>query len=204
MDQDYPRSLERRDGEKKGKFLALAAVVAMMAMAGFATDGVFAKSPKQSDPNIDKLVWNGTAHAKPGFLNPDLNCKGHRLFFALSQGNTLGNMTWVFDPAYTKNVELVDWVGAATEFHVDQDFAAVIYVVLRGANGSNLHLVCTDQFIDDDLDDLCEVGDINLTRGNGIDTVKLTTNLVEDDYEEVLWQFDGNWRMFQIKVYSLK
>lgn len=178
------------------------------AMAILLAAPAMAKSPSQ-DPGTGRLLWNGTAHAKPGFINPDLNCIGNRLFFQLGNGTTLGTMLWVFDPDNTVDVDLVDCVGPATEFQVDEQVALVVYVVLRGPKTSTLNLVCDDIVPgpptgdQGPVDDLCEIATANLTRGKNMDTVRVLKNIVENVYEDVLWTFDGDWRMFQIKVYAL-
>ena len=94
-------------------------------------------------------------------------------------------------------------MGPTTEFEVDEAVEVVIYVVLRGPITSTLNLLCTELTIDVNNNDLCEIGTANLTRGNGNDIVKVSSNIFDDAFEELLWTFDGDWRVFQIKVYEL-
>jgi len=195
--------------------LALCGVAVLGLALAFATGSASARSPSQ-DPGTGKLLWAGTVHAKPGFINPDLNCTGNRIFFELGNGSTLGTILWEFDntPEFASgDVALVDCVGPAAEFEVDEAVELVVYVVLRGPKTSTLNLVC-DDIVDGQptdpptgdtgpVDDLCEIGTANLTRGNGQDIVRVHSNIAEDTFEDLLWTFDGDWRVFQIKVYEL-
>jgi hypothetical protein len=72
-------------------------------------------------------------------------------------------------------------------------------IKLVGPKTSSLNLVCTDVVDYLGVDDLCMVGSVNLQRNA---TTKIMHNIVENQYEEVLWTFAGNWKIFQVQVYE--
>ncbi len=81
------------------------------------------------------------------------------------------------------------------------NFAVVLRVM--GPKTSALNFVCTeltnDKITPDE--DLCVIDETTFKKGNSFTAVM--KNIADDDYEQVLWQLSGDWKIFQVRLYQL-
>ena len=160
------------------------------------------------DPDVGKKLWNFNviAHPSGDWSADDEVCpnNGNRMFFAANGTNTMGTITWQLIPGATPDFRITDCDGTFdTHGAVAVNESLTFWVVIKlvGPKTSTLTNVCTNVVVSTNADDLCllEGQPVHLTRNA---TTKIMKNLVDNAYEEVLWTFWGDWKVFQVQVYE--
>ena len=157
------------------------------------------------DNDVGKMLYKFNVIAVPqsDWVVSDSECtnNGHRIFFERGNGNTLGEILWHLQPNLKPSFQIQDCDGtndAEADVWANESQRFYVMVRLLGPKTSTLHLVCTD-IIDEGIDDLCLIDSVHLQRNS---TTKIMENVVDNEYEEVLWEFSGNWRIFEVRIYE--
>jgi hypothetical protein len=66
---------------------------------------------------------------------------------------------------------------------------------------SSLSLRCKDLVDAGPNDDLCIIDDVLVPINRNV-TTKIMANIVDNEMEEVLWSFQGDWRIFEVRIYE--
>ena len=156
-------------------------------------------------PTVGKQLFkfNVIATPKSDWVVPDGECtnNGHRIFFQRGNGNTLGEIAWLFRPGASPNFDIQDCDGTHDEtatVQVNEQQAFYVMVRLLGPRTSTLTLTCAE-ILDQGLDDLCVIGTENLQRKA---MTKIMENIVDNMNEDVLWTLSGDWRIFEVRIYE--
>ena len=156
-----------------------------------------------SDVGKQLFKFNVIAVPQSDWVVPDSECtnNGHRIFFQRGNGNTLGSINWSFVPGNNPSWDIEDCDGtndAEADVSVDESQTFYVMVRLLGPKTSSLSLTCTE-IIDEGADDLCLVGTVNLKKNA---MTKIMSNIVDNEFESVLWEFQGDWRIFEVRIYE--
>lgn len=186
-----------------GKLVARAAIGASLGMF-FATSSIAAPP---GVVNLGHKLFQFNVIAKPGGWDPSIDsnaCNGARIFFAKDSGgahNTLGTITWNLDPTVS-GFQLTDCNGTDGFATVTADEKVNFAVVIRiqGAATSALNLVCM-VVTQSAGDNLCMIGSGTFKKGNSF--TRVLTNIADNTFEQVLWTFSGDWKIFQVRLYAL-
>jgi len=154
------------------------------------------------DSDVGKKLWNFNVIATPNgdWAEDDSVCSnnGSRMFF---EEDTIGTIRWSLYPNANQDFKITDCDGTSDgtgAVAANESLRFWVMVKLVGPKTSELNLVCQD-VIDEGVDDLCVVGSVNLSRNA---TTKIMHNIVDNEYEEVLWTLSGDWKIFQVLVYE--
>jgi len=133
------------------------------------------------------------------------SCNGARIFFQESNGNSMGTIGWDFTPGLQQNfvVDDCDGTDGLAEIDVNADYEILVYVRVMGKAGSYINLLCEDVVEDPDApgNDLCLIDTVTrLDKGKSF--TKIMNNLAEDEFERVLWTWDGDWKIFQVRIHE--
>jgi hypothetical protein len=154
---------------------------------------------------VGKKLWNFTviAHPSGDWSADDDVCpnNGNRIFFEEGNGNTLGTIRWHLEPNNNPDFDITDCDGTYdgdADVFANESLRFWVMIKLVGPKTSALNVVCQDVVVSDNQDDLC-VYSGGITRNS---TTKIFSNLVDNEYEEVLWSLSGDWKVFQVLVYE--
>lgn len=154
------------------------------------------------DSDVGKKLWNFNVIATPNgsWAEDDSVCSnnGSRMFF---EEDSIGTIRWSLYPNANQDFNITDCDGTSDgtgAVAANESLRFWVMIKLVGPKTSSLELTCLD-VIDEGVDDLCVVGTVNLTRNS---TTKIMHNVVDNEYEEVLWTFQGDWKIFQVLVYE--
>jgi len=155
------------------------------------------------DSDVGKKLWNFNVIATPNgsWAEDDSVCgnNGSRIFF---EEDTIGTIRWSLWPNANQDFNITDCDGTSDgtgAVAANESLRFYVMIKLVGPKTSTLNLVCQDVIDYIGVDDLCMVGEVNLQRNA---TTKIMQNVVEGQYEEVLWTFQGDWKIFQVLVYE--
>lgn len=157
------------------------------------------------DSDVGKKLWsfNVIAHPSSDWSEDDSECSnnGSRIFF--EEGDT-GTIRWSLWPNNNPDFDITDCDGTYDQtgaVSVNESLRFWVMIKLVGPKTSTLTNVCTDVIVSDNQTDLCllEGQPVNLQRNA---TTKIMYNLADGAYEEVLWTFWGDWKIFQVQVYE--
>jgi hypothetical protein len=159
-----------------------------------------------SDVGKQLFKFNVIAVPQSDWVVPDGECtnNGRRIFFERGNGNTLGDIRWQFVPGNTPSWDIEDCDGTSPDDNeavvsVDESQSFWVMVRLLGPKPSTLQIVC-QEIVEEGADDLCVIaGPVNLKRNA---MTKIMSNIVDNEYEEVLWSLSGNWRIFEVRIYE--
>jgi len=160
------------------------------------------------DPDVGKKLWNFNviAHPSGDWSANDSVCpnNGNRMFFSANGSNTMGSITWHLTPNATPAFKITDCDGTFDgdgDVNVNESLNFWVVIKLVGPKTSTLTNVCTNVVTSDNAADLCLLTGqpVHLTRNS---TTKIMKNLADGVYEEVLWEFWGDWKVFQVQVYE--
>jgi hypothetical protein len=181
--------------------LALAATLFLPAKALALPGGI-------SADEVGKLLYNFNVIAVPNeWVAPDSLCPnaGHRIFFQYVTSGPVGRILWTVDPLAPQSIRITDCDGTTDdEANVVVNGAGkfIVFVKLLGPLQSSIDLTCIDT--DLNLQDLCLVDTVTLTRTGSKDFVKIMADLLADDLENVTWILDNStgFRILQVRVYQ--
>jgi hypothetical protein len=224
IDSDHCRGLEGEAGEvgphdflsgwldgrpsarrEEGPVRRLSVLVALFMLALMVAPVTAAPKGDARDDNVGKKLWNFNviAHPSGDWSADDDVCpnNGNRVFF--EEGDT-GMIRWHLYPGNNPDFDIVDCDGTYdrdADVNVNESLEFWVMIKLVGPNTSTLYNVCEDVVVSDNQDDLCllEPQPVNLQRNA---TTKIFSNLADNEYEEVLWTFWGDWKIFQVQVYE--
>jgi len=190
---------------KRLSILAIASVVACAFLTLFA---VSSNANPNGVINVGKKLFQFNVIAKPGGWDPTVQqaCNGARIFFA--EGNagangTMGEIFWNLDPNVT-GFEITDCNatdGNAT-VTADELINFAFFIRVQGPVTSELNLVCTVLTVTPDAGNLCLVGGVQkFSKGNSF--TKIGFNLADGIFEQVLWTFSGDWKIFDVRLYQI-
>lgn len=155
------------------------------------------------DSDVGKKLWNFNVIATPNgsWVEDDTACSnnGSRIFF---EEDTIGTIRWSLYPYANQDFNITDCDGTSDgtgAVAANESLSFYVMIKLVGPKTSSLNLVCEDVVDYIGVDDLCMVDSVNLTRNA---TTKIMQNVVENQYEEVLWTMSGDWKIFQVLVYE--
>jgi hypothetical protein len=159
------------------------------------------------DPNVGKKLYQFNVLAKPNaWVADDTTCpnNGSRIFFQEDGDNTLGTLHWYLDPTANQDFNITDCNGTVDgdgTIVADESINFWVMIKLVGPKTSTLTNVCTDVIDVIGVDDLCLLNGtpVHLNRNS---TTKIMQNVAENQFEEVLWQFSGDWKIFQVLIYE--
>jgi hypothetical protein len=162
----------------------------------------------KGDPEAGKMLNKFNVILLPEGSNwgqSNASCNGSRIFFQESNGNTMGNIEWDFTPGAQRDFVVSDCDGTDDRLaviDVDGAYEILVYVRVHGKAGHYIQLTCDNVIEDPDNpgNDLCLID--TETIGKGKSFTKVMNNLAEDDYEEVLWSWDGDWKIFEVRIYE--
>jgi hypothetical protein len=154
----------------------------------------------------DGWNFNVIAHPSGDWSADDAECpnNGNRIFFEESGGNTLGTIRWHLYPGNNPDFDIVDCDGTYDgdgDVNVNESLRIWVMIKLVGPKTSTLTNVCVDEIDYIGVDDLCLLNGtpVNINRNS---TTKIMMNAVDNQYEQVLWTFWGDWKVFQVQVYE--
>ena len=157
------------------------------------------------DSDVGKKLFNFNVIAVPNgdWVVDDSECtnNGKRIFFEQGDGNTLGTIKWALYPDQNQSFDIQDCDGTGDSFaEIWANELQRFYVMIKlvGPKTSSLNVVCTDVIDYLGVDDLCLYSG-GITRNS---TTKIMENVAEGQYEEVLWEFSGDWKIFQVLIYE--
>ena len=132
------------------------------------------------------------------------SCNGARIFFQ-EGGPALGKIGWDFNVGQQQNFVIDDCNGTDGEAEIDVNEAWEIAVFLRvhGRAGSYLDLTCKNVFEDGSGNDLCLIDNVKIRYNKSNSFTKIMKNIADGEYERVLWEFDGDWKIFEVRLYEL-
>ena len=184
-------------------FIPRAGIAALLGML-FATSA-FADPPK-GVVNVGRKLAQFNVIAKPGAWDPTVGnfCNGARIFFAQDNGganDTLGRITWNLDPTVT-GTQITDCNGTDGFATVTADESVNFAMFLRvmGPVTSQLNFVCT-VVVQSLNDNLCMITSDTFKKGNSF--ARIGTNIADEAFAQVLWDFSGDWKVFQVRLYEL-
>ena len=159
------------------------------------------------DPDVGKKLYQFNVLAKPNaWVADNTTCpnNGSRIFFQEDGDNTLGTLHWTLDPAANQDFNITDCNGTVDgdgDIVADESINFWVMIKLVGPKTSTLTNVCTDVIDVIGVDDLCLLNGqpVHLSRNA---TTKIMQNVAENEFEEVLWQFSGDWKIFQVLIYE--
>lgn len=185
-------------------FLSVFAFIVLV--VGFTLTGAIDTSAKPKglrDTCLGKKIDSFNVILKPNNWDAGGNaCNGSRIFFDYDGGGPIGKITWELDPTATgSTIEDCDGTDGYATVIVDedeQDFVVAIRVV--GHQNSRLDLAC-EEVVNPDLagannEDLCIYDFVSIHKSSSF--TKVTKNIAESEYEEVLYTLDGDWKIFQV------
>lgn len=191
---------------KKNEIVRMSAVVfAAGLLAGLFTlpaslQQSYAAPPGLRAEDVGKMLYKFNILATPnGDWSADDNVcpnEGHRVFFERVQNGAIGTITWKLDPTAT-GFDIVDCDGTSDKTAVieaDESVTFWVFVRVHGKATDSLHLVCEEVIVSTNdvtgnLEDLCLIDQVTLKKSDKSFT-KIMTNLVDNEYEEVLWTLD--------------
>ena len=185
----------------------LSIFVALFMLALIAAPAVAAPKGDARDSDVGKKLYSFTVHAKPNAWIADNSVcpnNGSRMFFRQGETGTLGTIHWYLDPAANQDFNITDCNGTVDgdgDVVADESINFWVMIKLVGPKTSTLTNVCTDVIDYIGIDDLCLLNGTpqHLNRNT---TTKIMNNVAEGQYEEVLWQFSGDWKVFQVLIYE--
>ncbi len=166
---------------------------------------VSANPPGARDSDVGKMLYKFNVIAVPqsDWVVPDSECtnNGHRIFFERGNGSTLGTIEWQLWPGLSPDFQIADCDathdGWATIL-ANESQRFYVFVRVLGPSGTSLDLSCVE-VIDAGTDDLCLISTENLQKGA---MTKIMENVVDNQYENVLWYLSGSWRIFEVRIYE--
>jgi hypothetical protein len=186
--------------------LSLLVALFMLAMLAVPVSAAPKGDARDSDVGKKLFSFNVIAMPQADWSANDSVCpnNGSRMFFQQDADNTLGTIHWYLQPNANQDFNITDCDGT-----YDGDGAVVaneslnfwVMIKLVGPKTSTLTNVCTDVIDYIGTDDLCLLNGtpVHLNRNS---TTKIMQNVAENQYEEVLWQFSGDWKVFQVLIYE--
>jgi len=192
--------------------LNLKLVLAVLTMIFFALtisiNSTEAKPPGiKGDPEAGKMLEKLNVILLPENSNwsqSNASCNGSRIFFQENNGNTMGAIQWDFNVGQQQNflIDDCDGTDGLAEIDVNATYEILVYVRLHGKSGHYIDLECENvlEDPDDPGNDLCLIANERISKGKSF--TKIMSNLAEDEFEQVLWEWDGDWKIFEIRVYE--
>ena len=188
--------------------------VAGLALVAFGASDVLAKPPGlKGDSDIGKLLFKFNVLAKPNAWNDVGNsCQGHRIFFSEGSGGggkTIGTILWTLDPTKTgPDFEIDDCNGTLDDMAsvlVDENqFDFLVAIRVLGKKTHVLKFRCDRVVVNPTVtgnEDLCLIDGIkNIAKGK--EFTKVMQNIADDEMESVLWDLDGTWKVFDVRIYE--
>lgn len=163
----------------------------------------------KDDPDYEtgKMLENFNVILLPENSNwPDSNasCNGARIFFQEDNGNRMGTIEWNFNVGQNQNffVEDCDGTDGLAGIDVNAEYEILVYVRVYGKAGHYIDLTC-ENVIEDQTDpgnDLCLIDSELIGKGRSF--TRVMNNLAEDEFEQVLWEWYGDWKIFEVRVYE--
>ena len=189
------------------------AMFAIVGMMGVFNNQAFANPKDSSGDKIQgKLLYKFNMIATPQeWAADDDLCpnNGHRIFFPqVDKGNTIGTLQWNLNNETSAGlIDIYDCDGTTdgtAGIEIDEGLEFAVYVRVHGQNTDRLDLVCTDQIVSDNEDDLCLIDTVNMLHKSKSFT-KIMTNLYDGEYEQVLWTLEnGNgFKNAEVRLYSI-
>ena len=170
-------------------------------------NNVNAKPPGiKGDLSVGKMIKKFNVISLPeysGWSDSNASCNGARIFFQEDNGNTLGTILWKLFPDINPNFSIYDCDGTdgGAEIWVDEGMEFYVFIRVLGKAGKELDLVCENKIFSDDDEDLCLIDEVTLTKSKAF--TKIMSNIFDDEYEEVLWTLDGDWKIFEVRLYEI-
>jgi hypothetical protein len=174
---------------------------------------LFAVSPNANPPGISvgKMVFHFNVIAKPGGWDNTLQqaCNGSRIFFAEGDGvnGTLGTIVWNLIPTTPPGgFEITDCNATDDGIGVvsaNENVNFAFFIRLQGPKTSALSLVCT-VIVQSGTDNLCLLDSQVIFKSKGGNFTKIGFNIADGVFENVLWSFSGDWKIFDVRLYTLQ
>lgn len=194
------------------KFLNLKVIFIVFAVITFSLatsfNSVYAKPPGiKDDLEAGKMLEKFNVILLPensNWSDSNASCNGARIFFQEDNGNTMGAIEWDFNVGQQQNflIDDCDGTDGLAEIDVNAAYEILVYVRVHGKAGHYIDLTCEN--IEEDPDepgnDLCLIGTEKISKGKSF--TKVMNNLAEDELEQVLWTWDGDWKIFEVRVYE--
>jgi hypothetical protein len=180
----------RRIADVRLAFLAalmITAVTALPVSAGPKGDA--------RDSDVGKMLYGfNVIVLAAGDTAPNRDC-GNEIYLT-----ELATIRWSFFPSLSPSFQLQDCDGTdgTAAIWASESLRTYVMVNLRRPKTASLNIVCQD-IVDEAIDDLCMVGSfnppLNFTR-------KTVENILDGEFEEVMWTISGAWQRFDILIYE--
>lgn len=186
----------------KGASAAIVFGTALM----FAAANAFADPPGIREEDVGKKLFSFNVIAVPeqsGFEARANACRGARIFFEDGNGNVMGTIDWTLDPGATPNFKITDCDGTEdgdANVVVNELLDLLVFIRVVGPRNNFLDLVCTEVVDFIGVDDLCLIDQTTIHKGNSF--TKVLQNVAEGEFENVLFELDGDWKIFQVWGYE--
>jgi hypothetical protein len=128
---------------------------------------------------------------------------GHRIFVNRNAANA---KIRVSEEGYWDIADCDATQDKTAELYTDMPAEYAIYVRILGKPGGHLH-ICADTVTDyESGENLCLLGEIDLTRGSGKSQFSIAPrSMFDEDLEDIMWQVETNsdFRIVQFRVYRM-
>ena len=195
------------------KFMSFKVFIIMFSVItitlAFSINYVNAKPPGiKGDEEAGKMLEKFNVILLPensNWSDSNASCNGARIFFQEDNDSNMGKIEWDFNVGQQQDflIDDCDGTDGLAVIDVSAEYEILVYVRVHGRAGSYIDLKCENVMEDPDEpgNDLCLIDTERIAK-NSRSFTKVMNNLAEDQYEEVLWTWSGDWKIFEVRIYE--